>query len=237
MSFPFDASVASNKDFALITPALPGGLAGFQTVNDTVAVVNTGGSQNFSAATASSRVTAMSQLETGQTQSYSGRNFIYPGRFTRCLFTMKYDDQGDNTVAGEYYQGISQSVAGGGDPVTNMNTGCVVVGVQKVANIAVGNWQLYCVNVDNGGNYFLTTVDTKVPIVNGHRYVVELTVKAGRAVVRIDDLIVAVSFTNVPNDSANTNTGNNLCQLFYANGSSATLAQFAFEYLFTENFF
>lgn len=231
MSFSID-----KIDFALIAPALPGGLAGFQTVNDTVAITNTGGSQNTTASTATARVATTSQLTTGQTQAYSGRSFVYPGRFTRCQFTMKYDDQGDNTVAGEYYQGISQSVSGGGDPVTNMNTGCVVVGVQKVMSVAAGNWQLYCVNVDNGGNYFLTTVDTGVPIVNGRRYVVELTVKAGRAVVRIDDLIVATSFTNVPNDSANTNTGNNLCQLFYANGSSASLSQFAFEYLYTENF-
>lgn len=230
------STVADKIDFALITPALPGGLAGFQTLNDTVAIVNTGGSQNTTQPTATVRVTTTSQLHTGETQAYSGRDFVYPGRKTRCQFTLQYDDQGDNTVAGEYYQGISQSVAGGGDPVTNMNSGCVVLGVQKVASVAAGNWKLFCVNVDSGGNYFITTVDTNVPVVNGRRYEAELNIQKGHAVAMIDGVIVASSFSNVPNDTANTNQGNSMCQLFYANGSSASLSQFTFEYLYTENF-
>lgn len=236
MSFLFSGTPLSDRaDWATFCAALPAGLGGIQTLNEQVVTVDTGGgTKNYNAATVDNRVTVTSQLHTSQTQSYVGRSFVYPGRKTRCLFTLVYNDLGDNTAAGEYYQGIAQS-QGTSDPATDGNQGAIVVGVQKVANVAVGNWKLFCNLVDGTGNQTTNVVDTGVPIINGRRYSVELITGNGVATVFIDGLNVARSFLSVIDDSANTNTGSNLAQLYYANGSSATLITFNFEYLYTEN--
>lgn len=220
----------SKARFAMLTITPPDFAQGGQdvAVGDVFGIADSGVADNFTLPTASAGATNVFVVIGGPDGSnlrtaYSHSKFIWPNRSTRCYFTMKYDNTGNVSSAGEFYWGIGNAIAGT-DPLT---VDGVWLGIQKVAGVQASHIILYTIV---GGA--VNAVDTGVPVVYGQRYSCQINVKQGQAVAIIDGKAVATSVLHVP-----TTTPLYVGTWFHGSGTiiGAQHNIVTFEYIYAEN--
>ncbi len=153
---------------------------------------------------------------------YNGQSFIYPGRRTVVRGALRFSSD-INAAQGQYFVGVADS--SGGFPRDPLTGSVLFVGVEKVANVAPGNWILF---VSNAGA--VTRVNTGIPIDQDERDSFEIIMNAGIVTVSINGVLCGSATTNLPTVP--------LALTWYLHGSATAAGGTnlgTIEYLYAEN--
>lgn len=157
-----------------------------------------------------------------QNRSYHGQNFVWPGRNASFKSAVYLDFNGN--PSSKFYIGLSSVITAATDP-TSVDS--IVIGSIKATGLGWSDWFVIC---SVGG--VITSVNTKMPVVNLARNKLEFTLNNGIVTATINNKVVAQINTNIPTialainwwlqgtDGANVGTSFTYTEFMYAENST-----------------